>query len=329
MKLVGSSLIDLLTQVAETGYGQGEMAHLLLKGGKEMSQRASITSALLVRDPKILNTLLLKHGGLYNIIEIIVTENENLSAEAACGLTALAKHLKIETPKYDAIYKKTVVIHGNESNVEMEENSDESMVTFVSGIKQDPDSNTEETKVRFNEKTLTEISDVFHRMFNSNFKESKNKEVVLSGQSLCGIKYFLDCINQHSNKKSLRKPIVNSKSNDSIAFSKQEIATFAITSALEAYDICQIYLLPDLAKDIFDMIIQMIDADNVLTIFNYSLKHHKQELTELSINYYLSSNIGASVKVKLFRQADNSDVYKEWNELILDTIVYTCQNMIL
>lgn len=312
--------MKLLTQVAETGYGQGELAHLLLKGDKEMCQRSSIISALLVCNPKILNTLLIKHGGLFNIIEMIVTKNEKLSAEAACGLTAFAHHINIEIPKSNRIYADTFIVHGNEINpVDLEVNPDDGMVTLVAGS---ADSSMEETKVRFDEKTLTKCSEVFQRMFNSSFKESQNKEVILRGRSLCGIKYFLDCINQHSIKKSLRKPIVNTKSN---AFTKDEIATYTITSALEAYDMCEIYLLPELATDILNIIYQLIDVDNVLTIFCYALKHHKEDLTELSINYYLSSNLDGCVKVKLFQQVDDSDYYKEWNDMMLDTLVSTCQ----
>lgn len=325
--MIGSQLLEQLSQVAETGYGRGEMAHLLLKGDEEMSQRASIISALLVRDPNILNTLLLKHGGLFNLIEIIVTKDATLSNEAATGLTALAKNLKIETPNCEASSDETVAVYGAELSEDTADVPEEDIITFISGKKESADPVEGQKRVRFSKKTLTESSDVFNRMFNSDFRESKDKEVVMKDQSLCGIRYFLDCINQYSKKRALRRPVANADPT-SAASEREELATFAITAALEAYDICQIYLLPDLAKDIFDMIIQIIDADNVLTIFQYSLSHHRQELTELSVTYYLSSNITSSVKVKLFRQAEDSEYYKEWNELISDSIIYNCQNVI-
>lgn len=329
---MGSGLLNLLNEMAETGYGRGEMAHLLLKDDKEMHKQVSIISALIIRDPKILNTLLLKHGGLYTIIELILTKGEKLSNEAAMGLTALAKQLKINIPKYDSlqISKTEVIVSGNRVSGDKTPNDEEPTVTFISEV--EATNGETESRVQFSEKILTENSDVFNRMFNSDFKESKDKEVILKNQSIFGIKYFLDCIEQYSENRPLRKPVsVLTIHNDQLCSSNlnHKKKSTIIIAALEAYDICQIYLLPELEKNIFNMIIYLLDADNILDIFLFSIKHHKQELTELSINYFLSSNISSEIKVKVFRNADDSDYYKEWNELILDTIVYTCQNLIL
>lgn len=48
-KYVGAGLLDLLNKIAETGYGRGEMAHLLLKDDKQMNKQVSIISAMLIR----------------------------------------------------------------------------------------------------------------------------------------------------------------------------------------------------------------------------------------------------------------------------------------
>lgn len=305
------------------------MTNMLLQDDKEISKRVSIISALIIRDPKILNLLLLQHGGLYTITELIVTKNECLAKQGAAGLTALAKHLRIEMPKYDQnqVSDETVTVHGGNDDTDYmtEPTADDDQVTFVSGVNSDDNA---KNRLKFSEKILTENSEVFNRMFNSDFKESKNKEVKLSGQSLCGIKYFLDCLEQFSDQKPLRQPIACEIASTSSSTDTRNVE-YAITAALEAYDICQIYLLPELAKLIFNMIIYLIDADNILIIFKYSIKNHKQELTELAINYFLTANIASDRKVEIFCNADESDYYKEWNEMILDTIVYSCQNLIL
>lgn len=325
--------MNLLTTQAETGYGRGEMIHLLLKDDKAMSKQVSIISALIIRDPKILNTLLLKHGGLYTIIELIVNKSEELSNEAAIGLTALSKQLKIKIPKYDStrLCEENVELNTECVNANDEQVREDDCVTFVSGSDDEDTSADTRPRVRFSEETLTQVSDVFNRMFNSDFKESKNKEVIMKNQSIEGIKYFLDCVEQYSKQKPLRRPVkADTKPSDDAeaATSDSTSPTVLIMAALEAYDICHVYLLPELEKDIYNMIIYLLDADNILDIFQFSMKHHKQELTELSINYFLTSNLAGDVKVRIFRNADDSDYYKEWNELILDTIVYTCQNLI-
>lgn len=332
---MGAGLLDLLTEQAETGYGRGEMIHLLLKEDKGMCKQVSIISALIIRDPKILNTLLLKHGSLYTIIELIVNKSEQLSNEAAIGLTALSKQLKIKIPKYNSarLCEENVVLTTECNGESNEQNIEEDCVTFVSGSSEpDADKPDNRARIRFSEETLTKVSDVFNRMFNSDFKESKNKEVVMKNQSIEGIKYFLDCVEQYSKERPLRRPVkVNTKSSsdsETVTPDAVDEPKVFIMAALEAYDICHVYLLPELEKYIFNMIIYLLDADNILDIFQFSMKHHKQELTELSINYFLTSNLAGDVKVRIFRNADDSDYYKEWNELILDTIVYTCQNLI-
>lgn len=314
--------MNLLNEKAETGYGRGEMAHFLLKDDKQMHKQVSIISAMIIRDPKILNTLLVKHGGLYTIVDLILTKTEQLSCEAATGLTAVAKTLDITTPKFDLdrISKRELDVGTSASDEEDEWDDEEDLVSFIGGANASAENNPSNS-VRFSERILTEYSDVFNRMFNSDFQESKNKQVVLKKQSVSGLRFFLDCVKQTATNLPLRKPIV--KNIDSTA------KKTAMIAALEAYDMCQIYLLPDLEKDIFNMIVYLIDADNILELFEFSMREHKQELTELSINHYLTSNMGAEEKLKIFRAADDCDYFKEWNELILDTIVYTCQNHIM
>lgn len=315
-------MLKLLNETAENGYGRGEMAHFLLKNDKEMHKQVSVISAMIIRDKKVLHTLLIKHGGLYTIIELILTKNEKLTNEAATSLTALARTLDIATPKYESgrISKLEKIVGGNGFTDASNWGDDEELVSFVCG-KQNDESNETNT-AKFSEHILTENSDVFNRMFNSDFQESKNKQVFLKNQSIDGIRYFLDCVKQHAMGKALRRPIIrNTNDNDNA------ICTTVITlkAALEAYDMCQIYLLPDLEKDISNMIVYLLSADNILELFIFSMQNHKQELTEMSINFYLTSNLTAAEKVKVFRAADDCEYFKEWNDLILDTIAYTCQ----
>lgn len=301
-----------LNETAENGYGRGEITHFLLKNDKQMHKQVSVISAMIIRDKKVLHTLLIKHGCLYTMIELILTKNEPLTNQAASGLTAVAKTLNISSASYDSsrISKLETVVKGD-GIIDNEWSDDENLVSFVSSEHNEP-SNT----VQFSERILTESSDVFNRMFNSDFQESKNKQVILKNQSIEGIRYFLDCIKQHAEGKALRKP-VDKTANDTIC---------TLKAALESYDMCQIYLLPELEQDILNMITYLLSSDNILELFIFSMQNHKQELTEMAINSFLTSKWTSEEKVKVFRAADDCDYFKEWNDLILDTIAYTCQN---
>lgn len=320
LKFVGSGLLNLLNETAENGYGRGEMAHFLLKNDKQMHKQVSVISAMLIRDKKVLHTLLIKHGGLYTMIELILTKDEKLTNEAATGLTALARTLEIAMPKYEIgqISKLETIVGGDCFHDTENWDNDDNLVAFISGDQND-DSNELNT-VRFSERILTENSDVFNRMFNSDFQESKNKQVFLKNQSIEGIRYFLNCIKQHSIGKTLRSPVIKNTTDI------ESTTTITLKAALESYDMCQIYLLPDLEKDIHNMIVYLLSPANILELFIFSMQNHKQELTEMAINYFLTSKWAAEEKVKVFRAADDSEYFKEWNDLILDTIAYTCQN---
>lgn len=323
LKFVGEGLLKLLNETAENGYGRGEMAHFLLKNDKEMHKQVAVISAMIIRDKKVLHTLLIRHGGLYTIIELILTKNEKLTNEAATGLTALARTLDIATPKFESsrISKLETIVGGDGFTDPDNWSNAENLVSFVSG--DHGDASTETNSVKFSEGILTENSDVFNRMFNSDFQESKNKQVFLKSQSIDGIRYFLDCVKQHSLGKALRSPVLRDTTVnlDTIFTTKT-----TLKAALEAYDMCQIYLLPELEKDILNMIVYLLSADNILELFIFSMQNHKQELTEMAINYYLTSNLTPEEKVSVFRAADDCDFFKEWNDLILDSIAYTCQN---
>lgn len=238
--------------------------------------------------------------------------------------------MDIAQPKFDVsrISKLETLVGGDcyaDADSWME---DETLVTFVSG---DPlDEPNESNMIRFSEHILTQNSDVFNRMFNSDFQESKNKQVFLKKQSIEGIRYFLNCIKQQSMEMTLRAPVIKNTANITSETSPKDTAATAtattLKAALEAYDMCQIYLLPELEADILNMITYLLSADNILDLFIFSMQNHKQELTEMSINYFLTSNLPPADKVKVFRAADDCEFFKEWNDLILDTIAYTCQN---
>lgn len=235
-------------------------------------------------------------------MEIILTKCDNLANDAATGMTALSQVLNITVPKYN---KKNI-----NSQVQFDEkikfHSAKSLITIIAGKSSD-----ETNRIEFDEDVLMRSCDVFSRMLNTDFKESHEKRINLTNQTIEGVKYFLHVITQSSNKRSLHVPDSD-----------------LINAVLETYDMTKIYMLTELETDVFNVIVFMLNESTVLKIFRFSMLNHKPELTELAINYYLSANIRGEFKVNMYREADNSEYDKEWNQMILDAVVYTIQNMI-
>lgn len=243
-------------------------------------------------------------------MEIILTKDDDLCNEAASGLTALSKELKITVPDFDADrIDLTVYFNENRQHITDEDVVNHKAVTFIAGK---TDENSVSENVLFNEDVLIGFSDVFSSMLRSDFRESKNKEIRLQRQTVSGIRYFLDAMQQRTAGEPLH-----------IADNKY------MGAVLETYDMCQVYMLAELERDIYNLILRMLNHETVLRVFEFAMVNHKQELSELAINYYLSADVAGQTKVAIYRAADNSDYFKEWNQMMLDSVVYTCQNLII
>lgn len=242
-------------------------------------------------------------------IEVILSKVSELSKEAAFGLTALSAVLNISVQPCDNDkINKTMKFDLNKTFNPTDET--DSMITLIAGAKITDASN--QNRIKFSESTLTKCSDVFSSMLTSDFRESKNKEIHLREQTIDGVKYFLDSIHQKIHSTSLSIPDRS-----------------LMSAVLETYDMCHIYMMSELESDVFNMILYLLDETTVLRIFEFSMVHHKQELSDIAIYYYLSANISGERKVRMFQEADDSEYSKEWNQMILDTIVYTIQSLAL
>ncbi|XP_037028939.1 uncharacterized protein LOC119069138 [Bradysia coprophila] len=301
---VGKGLLNLLRNLGENGYGRGEMAHLLFKGDQSIKRQVAVVTTYIISDPKILHKLLVECSGIYIIMDIILTKNDNLANDAVTGLSSLSDVLNITVPKCNKKNINRDVPY--DANMEFEQSSDQSFITVIAG--KSPEATN---RIEFNEEILMKSCEVFSRMLNTDFKESHEKRINLTNQTIEGVKYFLHVILQSSNNQSLHVP-----------------GSDLITAVLETYDMTKIYMLTELEEDVFNVIVCMLNESTVLKIFRFSMLNHKPELTELAINYYLSASIFAELKVNMFREADNSEYDTEWNQMILDAVVCTIQNMI-
>lgn len=255
-----------------------------------------------------MHPLLTENGSLYILLNSILNKDDEYRFEAADGLTSLSQALGISLPSCDLTQFNTncEFEESNDFPVCNEDDETENVMRFIlhRGCSKIP--------IKFNKKLLTENSEVFNSMLNSDFRECNEKEIQLKNTSVHGIKYFLNLINLESQKQKPNIPPL-----------------YHFDSILEAYELSRMYILEDLAKKLFSLVIYRISDETSLKIFEWALKNFNPELSEIAINYYLCSDLPGKQKVELFRKADYSEYSKEWNQMIIDAILVKCQNVVL
>lgn len=301
MSRIRRGLLDTLNIVADTSYGRGEITQLLRKEENETQKRVAIIITYIIRSPKTLHFLLVECSALYTVMNTIFEKNSPLCSAAASGFTALSAALSIGITE-DAETKQ--YIHYVEAAAPPADDECDK-VTLVAGESGE--------RVQCSEKILTDSSEVFQRMFNSDFRESNEKLVHFQKSSIAGLKYFLHAITNNSSGIQLEAPPPDK-----------------INIVLEAYELCTSYLLePSLQESVFDVIKFLLNSETVIQIFEFAVKFMKHDIVTMSIDYCLSANIPGATKVDIFRTADDSKYCTEWNDMMLSAIVLKCEDAMI
>uniref|UniRef100_A0A1Q3EYU2 ARMC5-like ARM-repeats domain-containing protein n=1 Tax=Culex tarsalis TaxID=7177 RepID=A0A1Q3EYU2_CULTA len=317
MKSACNELMSLFGNIAETGYGQGEIAHILRTAERTQQLQVSIIVTFVIRDSKLLHKLLFDMKILNTVMNIILNENDEggeelhdqrLSAAACSGITTLAQNLSICGEEEDTgTPSETLEAKEFDNTLTIcDESSAEEKVTFkvtnAAGVVE---------SVRVNKSLLIQGSDVFERMFDGDhFVEAKNNEVHLrEAISVDGLRYFFYLIRlQTVNKLTGMAPPPK-----------------AIGSSLDALSLSQKYMLPAVERSVQNIIKTLLNDDCVLNVFEWSLKNYNQELLVASTYYFLYADISGAAKCKLFRAANKSPYQKEWRRLMNETILFRVQ----
>ncbi|XP_053680510.1 uncharacterized protein LOC128731414 [Anopheles nili] len=328
MRTACNDLMSLFGSVGETGYGQGEIAHILRTGERDLQLRVSIIVMFVVRDTRLLHKLLFDMKVLEMVMDYILddgisvgapggdTEHLNqlqqrLSGIACSAITRLAQNVgivgeeedtgtpseKLEEKEFD----NTLTIC-DESAVSADEK-----VTFR--VRSTP-TGPQET-VLVSKALLMEGSEVFRRMFEGDhFIESKNNEVHLQEPITAdGLRYFFYLIRlQTLNKLTGMAPPPK-----------------VIEASLDALSLAQKYLLPTVEKPVLNIIKTLLNDDCVLNVFEWSLANYNQELLIASTYYFLYSDISGAAKRKLYRAANRSRYRDDWRRLLTETILFRVQ----
>lgn len=316
MRIISVQVLDTVSQIAESGYGRGELAHFLLTGEKAKQKHVAMVTSLIVRDPKSLYSLLFEHNALQIVMDEIFDESPGArSADACLGVTALAHNLSLclESEVGAAEEQK---VHTAQAEEKLDTSCiglrdlrmrTDSRVTFVV---------ENGDRVEFNEGILKSYSDVFNSMFSSDFQESKYKEVLIPGITSVGLKYFLQLV-MHFH----RNPVSSGEYDPKFIPKTEEI-----TAALDAYELSIKYMLTEMEGCLLGQVKRLIDDGSVQRMFEWAMKNNNSEILEIAIYYYLNSDLAGPKKLKMFRTANASSYSKEWNFWIVDTIKTKCSN---
>ncbi|XP_055904774.1 uncharacterized protein LOC129940453 [Eupeodes corollae] len=300
LKTGGIGFLQTLTNVGETNYAKGELARLL-RSDDASQKRASIAVGFIIKNHRILYHLLTECSVLFTLINMILTEDSEFTTEAVEALTAMSQStLEIAIPHSDKELFDYDQIFDDQNPTAESYDCDMKFIVHH---------NDEEFSVSFNKKLLTDVSEVFNCMLNSDFREGNEGEIHLKAYSASGLRYFLNLIELRSqNKPPNISPVEKYK------------------SVIEAFELSRVYIIPELEKVIFNVMVFLLDETNCQSVFEWSMKNYHVELTEIAINYYLCSNIDAHNKIKLFRKAGFSMYSKEWNQMITDVVLVRCKD---
>lgn len=294
------SLINSFGCNGGSGYGIGELTHLLLKGEKQMQIQAAIMTLYLIKGSKPLYILLFLHNALDIVFNIIFNDaNNDYAYYASNGISVMAHNLNIKmhndlNEDLSIMEKSTYFDDGCQDGSDCTD-----VVTFIA-------KNDEE--IQFNRQILIESSDFFKTMFESDFREAQENTVQLKNISALGLKYFL-------------RLIIETKDNDI----ETVCVSHNMVSALEAYGLSKVYLLTRIEIVLLYVIKSTISYLNVLDVFEWSLKNYDNELLSTSISFYLASeNLTGKEKTIMLNKAYNSSFKEQWVQRMKDTISLKC-----
>ncbi|CAG9808026.1 unnamed protein product [Chironomus riparius] len=298
MKVTGFQLLKDFRKVAEGGYGQGQIADILLQDQIELKRKVATKLIYVISSPEILNKFLFNFGALDIIMDTIYSNDEVLSVAACNGITILSNNLNIRIPSEDDVFQRIIPDEFELENSEKEDSSNE-QVKFI----------LKDGDALFDKDLLMASSEVFNSMFSGDFRESNKNEVKFPNYTVLGMKYFFQLVKM--SKENKLKPIAPKIDNMDVV--------------LQAYELSILYIMTDIQQPLLNIIKVILDETNVKRIFEWSIRNINQDLLISSICYYLCGAIDGKTKLKLYLEVKESQYSKEFKDLIFDCILMKCK----
>lgn len=282
-------VLSKFTQLAESDFGKGEIAHLLLRGTcdiKErlvlvipyiiryvlfLQQRSNLILCFFFRNKGILSKLMLNCGAL-NILMKMLVKTSNLQRKSIKGLCALSIHqLKIKSPMISEVSKESLF---DINRYELPENCSKIVIFKLD----------DGLSIGVDRDFLSEKSMYFNCLLTGNFKESHEKEIVLHDVASDSLSCLLNLL--HYEVSKLEVLPLNIK----------------LETLLDVISLADRYILEELSVYLTGCVEQfLISSESVPVIYQWSIESYTNILRVESVAFALAANISESERVEMFQ----------------------------
>ncbi|XP_021941760.1 armadillo repeat-containing protein 5 [Zootermopsis nevadensis] len=184
-KSIGLSLLSQITMLAHSGFGEGELAHHLLKGEVLVQRLLAVSVPHIVRTQRILWKLLVECDALRTLVHMLddgVTGDDGLRKHVPVSLTLVAGALDVANPCHH-----TKGIHDHDKCPDNMDETGSGSFVIPSGTEASDDVVflllDDGTTIQVSKMQLCLRSPVFEAMFRGDFRESNEECVPLPGIS--------------------------------------------------------------------------------------------------------------------------------------------------
>ncbi len=188
--LTRSTISQNISLLAESGYAEGQMCHVLAVGGAADRRLVAVSAPMLVRPRRLLRNILVDHEGLEVLLQVLesagkrkkeeeeedgelVEEADDLFSHAVLSCGVLAAHVGVVAPnlKLEEDAEPGGCLFRQEEE-EQEEEEEGDVVVFVLD---------DGSELPARRSLLSSASGVFGAMFGGSFAESSRRRVPLPG----------------------------------------------------------------------------------------------------------------------------------------------------
>jgi len=284
VRKVARDVINNLTQIAETGYGEGEICHRLVNPAFEADkQNIAISATLLVKERRKLANILINHDSLEILLDILERETGDLMRDSVHSLSVVAGHLGIVSPNLTIVDTQTTTCNRSKAG-----HTDDLTLVLDDG-----------SELTANRDLVSTASPVFQAMLEGGFKEASRSRVEIPLTSRAA----LNCI------------IHNLYSCSWCA----EFEELSVTETLELLALSDKFLLQELNVRVSHQIIKgCMQEAFLLSIYRNSLQKEmpvrcvESSLSKCAVSTILVADMTTETRTKLIQTLMESDLRSDF-----------------
>lgn len=268
---VTASILNKISEVAESAAGRGEIAHKLMRGDTKLKQKIVMVIPYVIRNRSILGKFMLNCGGLEILMTMLRHRNEQENRRSLKTLCQMASHrLLIANPReLSNTLNKPKIVANKYKPPEPHKN----IVSFVLD---------DESVVKADRDFLSAKSDFFNGLLNGHFKESTESEVVLAKVDSKSFKCLLHLLENVDRTETIEIDL-------------------DLDALLDVIMLCDRFLLTELCMALTDSVEQYrITTKTVPMIYNWSVESATNLLRVESVAYALVVRVDEKERFSMF-----------------------------